>query len=154
MKTTHLLAELLVVVVAIAALNFAAVWSVLGHSGLTDELLAVGAVPMTNLLGVSLLVGSARPGRHSFLLGFMWFGAMALALYVVLASCVPDETIGPYLRPVVKPLVPIVGTDRSVVFMPIAYYSVAIIVLSLPQTAFALLGGFLSKRYKVTIIRR
>ena len=40
------------------------------------------------------------------------------------------------------------------VVMPIAYYSVAVVALGLPQVAFALLGGFLSARYYTVIARR
>jgi hypothetical protein len=139
---------------AVAALNIAAVRAVLVHAGLTNELLAVGAVPMVTALAIGLGIAYQRHGSSPYLLGFELFGAMALALYVVLASCIPDRTIGPYLRPLMEPLARIVGTDRSVVLMPIAYYSVAVAALALPQVAFALLGGFLSRRFKFMIVGR
>jgi hypothetical protein len=140
--------------VAIAALNFAAARTVFSHTGLTNELLAVGAAPMVNVLGIGLLVGRARPDSQPFLWGFTAFGAIALAIYVVLASCIPDETIGPYLRTVVKPLAGIVGTDRAVPIMQIAYYSVAVVALALPQFALAMLSGLFTSRHKATVGRR
>jgi hypothetical protein len=153
-KLPRLDVRLLVIVVAIVVLNFAAVRAVFGHAGLVNELLAVGVAPILSVLAIGVLVGYRCPDRRLFLLGFESFGPMALAIYVVLASCVPDETIGPYLRAVVKPLARIVGTDRDVLIMPIAHYSVVVTALAVPQIAFALIGGFLSRRYKVTIIRR
>jgi hypothetical protein len=153
-KLSRLHVGLLMVAVAIAALNFAALRAVLVHTGLTNELLAVGAVPMMNVLAIGLLVGFRRPHRRRFLLGFTSFVAIALAIYVVIASRIPDETIGPYLRTIVNPIAQIVGTDRSAPLMPIAYYSAAVVALALPQAAFGLLGGFLSRRYLIVMVRR
>ena len=54
---------------------------------------------------------------------------------------------------ILEPLAIIVVSDRSVIFIPIAY-SVAVVVLGLPQVAFALIGGVLSRKYRITITKR
>ena len=54
------------------------------------SLLILGALPMANVLAVGILIGQRRPGSRPFLLGFEAFGAMALALYVALASFFGD----------------------------------------------------------------
>jgi hypothetical protein len=50
------------------------------------ELLVGGALPMATLLVVVLLIGYRRRSSRLFILGFESFGALALALYVVLGN--------------------------------------------------------------------
>jgi hypothetical protein len=84
---------------------------------------------------------------------------MALAFYVALVSFSPDsyEPIGSYLALVesvlVEPMEKFIGRARPFILVPIAYF-VAVIMLGWPQVAFALIGGFLSRRFKITITRR
>jgi hypothetical protein len=142
------------VAVVIAALDFAAIRAVLDSSSNWSEILLVGILPMSNVLAVGLLMGQRRPGSTPFLLGFETFGAMALASYVALSRSFPGP--GPmhsYVSIVIDPVVAIIPHDRPFVFVPIAC-SVVVVMLGLPQLAFALIGGFLSRRYKVTITRR
>ena len=54
---------------------------------------------------------------------------------------------------VIVPMDKIITPDRPLVYVPIACF-VVVLMLAWPQVAFALLGGFLSRRYKVTIARR
>jgi hypothetical protein len=142
------------VFVAIVALNFTAIRVVMDHSRPTSDLLGLGVLPMANILAVGLLIGHRRRGSRPFLLGFETFGAAALALYVVLASCLRDETVIPYLNLALDPLIEnIIGRFPLFVFIPIAY-SVATVLLALPQMVLALIGGFLSREYRITITRR
>jgi hypothetical protein len=141
------------VFVAVAALNFAAVRAVLVHPGPSSELLVVGAMPMASVLAVGLMFGRRRPERHPFLLGFTSFGAVAMAIFVVLAVFFADATVDYYLRLLVGPLVQIIGRDQPLIYIPVAY-TFGVLMLGWPQVAFALLGGFLSRKYKVTITRR
>jgi hypothetical protein len=141
------------VFVAIAALNFTAIRAVLDHSGPTSELLGLGVLPMANVLAVGLLIGRWRRGSRPFLLGFETFGAAALALYVVLTSCLRDEVVIPYVNLVVNPLEKIIGRYPPFVIIPIAF-AVAAILLVLPQVALALIGGFLFREYRITITKR
>ena len=94
----------IMVVVFAVALNLAALVTVIAHTGLTNELLAVGAMPMASALAIGLWIGYRGHCSCAGLGGFQSFGALALAFYVVLASCIPDKTIGPYLRLFMRPL--------------------------------------------------
>jgi hypothetical protein len=137
------------VAVAIVALDFAATRALFGWG----HRLLLGALPMANVLAVGILVGQQSPRSRPFLLGFEAFGAMALAFYVALVSFFPDsyEPIGSYLALVesvlVEPIEKFIGRDRPFILVPIAYI-VAVIMLGWPQVAFALIGGFLSRRFK------
>ena len=146
------------VAVAIAALDFGAIRALLARHGsaLDDQrsmCLLLGALPMANVLAVGMLIGQRRPGSRPFLLGFEAFGAMALAFYIALASCFPREVVLPYVTPVLAPIERTIGNDRPFVMIPIVCV-VAVALLGWPQVAFALAGGFLSRRFKVTISPR
>jgi hypothetical protein len=140
----------LMAVVALAALNFAALREMFDFQ--TGQLLAVGALPMVNVLAVGLLTARHRPGTRPFLLGFEAFGVMALALYVV-ASFVNDQFWTPYVGPVIGLVDKTIGMDRPYVFFPIVY-CVAVSMLGLPQLVFALIGGWLSRQYRIVITKR
>jgi hypothetical protein len=141
------------VFVAVAAINFAAVRAVLVNPGPISEALVIGALPMASVLAVGLLFGRGRPDRRPFLLGFTSFGAAALTAYVIQAVFFADATVMPYLRLFIEPLVQTIGREQLLIYIPVAY-SVAVVAATLPQVAIALLGGLLSRWYKVTIVRR
>jgi hypothetical protein len=61
--------------IAIAALDFAAIRAFLDYPGPFGEELLLGALPMSNVMAVGILIGRWRPGSSSFLLGFEKFGA-------------------------------------------------------------------------------
>jgi hypothetical protein len=140
------------VLVAFAALNFTVLRAAFDSPrSPTIELLAMGAMPMATGLAIGLIIGYRHHGSRSFLLGFESFGAMALALFVVLAARFGNEVVFPYASLFIEPVWNIIG--RTVVFIPIAY-SVGVVALGLPQVAFALIGGFLSRKYRITITKR
>jgi hypothetical protein len=141
------------VFVAVSAINFAAVRLELHHHTEFGEMLVLGAMPMASVLAVGLLFGLGRPDRRPCLFGFTLFGAMALAFSIILIVFFGEATLVPYLSLFLAPLEQIVGPDRPVVWIPVVY-SIAVGVLTLPQVAFALLGGFLSQRFTVTITPR
>jgi hypothetical protein len=108
----------------------------------------LGALPMANVLAISLLIGLKRPGKRLFLLGFLPFGTMALALYVAMACSFPRQmvthSVGPlsdYLGSFIKP---------DLLFIP-AQTIAGAGLLVLPQVLFGLIGGSLSRHYMVTI---
>ena len=140
------------VFVALAALDFTVLRAALDDPSPQCPLLTLGAMPMATVLAIGLLIGHRRLGSRPFLLGFESFGALALALYVVLASCFPDETVGPYLGLFIDPLVKSIGQNRRL-FVPIAFPGIAV-MLALPQLAFALIGGSLSRKYRIIITKR
>jgi hypothetical protein len=148
------------VAVAIAALDFWAIRAMFGS--MTGEWLMLGALPMANVLAFGVLVSQRRPGSRPFLLGFEAFGAMALALYVAwtiyfIEHAGPNNSylilLYSYLAPLVEPIENNIGRGRPFVFYPILC-SVLVAMLGWPQVAFALIGGFLSRRFKITITKR
>jgi hypothetical protein len=145
------------VAVAFAALDFGAIRAFLSQTDLLAQrrgiLLLLGALPMANVLAVGLLIGHRRPGSRPFLLGFESCGAMALVLFLALAISFPHEVLFSYLVPFVAPLERIIGPDRPFVYIPIGGLVVVVMLVG-PQVAFALIGGFLSRRFKITITPR
>jgi hypothetical protein len=141
----------MMVFVAIVALNVGAVRTALATETPTNGLLAAGGMPMASVLIVGILAGYRRPARHPFLLGFLLFGAMALALCVFLAIRFPDETLGAYLDFFLRPVWKATGLNAPASFLLIAY-AIAVTVLTLPQLAIAVLGGLASRSY-ITVRR-
>jgi hypothetical protein len=158
MKGPRLRIAWVMAAVAIAALDFWGIREFLGAQmfGLaseTDAYLLLGALPMANVLGVGILIGQQRPGSSPFLLGFEIFGALALTIYVVL-SCMPHH---PLLRDYAELWVdPIRENMRPLgpflVYPMICF--VGVVMLGWPQVAFALFGGLLSRRFRITITPR
>ena len=152
MKVPRFRIAWVMVAVAITALDFTAIRAVLSGPSPWGEELLIGALPMLNVLAVGLLIGQQRPGSLPFLLGFELLGAIALASYVALARLFPGPR-GPvysYVSILLDPIVANIGRERPFVFIPIAS-SVVVVMLGLPQLAFALIGGFLSRRYKISV---
>jgi hypothetical protein len=142
------------VAVAIAALDFGAMRALSDWDHSLQRLLwllLLGALPMMNVLTVGILIRQQRPGTRPFLLGFEAFGALALAFYIALLGLITDsyEPIDSYLALWVEPMEKILGHDRPLVFVPIVCFG-CIVMLGWPQVAFALIGGFLSRRLKIT----
>jgi hypothetical protein len=143
------------VAIAIAALDFAVIRASFDIPEV--GLLVLGALPMANVLAVGILIGQWRPESRPFLLGFEAFGAMALALFVAvaMASLFLDNyrLLTSYLTPVIQPIEKSIGQNRPFVFIPIALFAM-VVMLGWPQLVFALIGGSLSRRFRITITRR
>jgi hypothetical protein len=80
---------------------------------------------------------------------------MVLVLFIALMTFDQDQN-GPifyYLSLLYVPMDKAVGLDRPYARIPLEC-SVVVGMLTLPQVAFALIGGFLSRRFKITITRR
>jgi hypothetical protein len=137
----------LMVAVAVAAINFGAIRGIL-EIDIPDKgmLWVVGALPMVNILAAGLLIALRRPRSRPFLLGFETFGALALALYVVVVIFFDRDVVASYLEPVADPIGNAIGTVPTLVLIP-ARVSAGLILLVGPQLAFALIGGFLSRRF-------
>ena len=120
------------------------------------SLLVLGALPMANVLAVGILIGQRRPGSRPFLLGFEAFGAMALALFVaVLGEFLPWSLWLNFLSRTSDPLHAgkFIGHEPAFRSHPNRLLR-RVVMLGWPQVVFALIGGFLSRRFKVTITRR
>jgi hypothetical protein len=147
---------LVMVAVAIVALDIWAIGAMYdlrsGNQNMID-LLGTGAIPMANMLAIGQLMRLRRHESSPFLLGFQAFGAIALVLFVVGAIFFTEELVMSYLALFLRHIVKFIGQRPPEVLIPILF-SGAIIMLGLPQLAFALLGGFLSRRYQITITKR
>jgi hypothetical protein len=137
----------LMVFIALAALNFAAIRAVSDIRSHTHNhgvaILALGALPMANVLTVGILIGQRHRGNRPFLLGFEAFGAVALVLYLALMGFFAEESVVPYLYLVLTPLARTIGPHIPV------RYAITAVLLGLPQLAFALIGGVLSRQFGI-----
>jgi hypothetical protein len=143
----------IMVAVAIAALDFGVMREVVGSRSARNILLLLGILPMANVLSVGMLINQRRPGNRPFLLGFEVFGVMALILYIALAYYFDHAVETTYLRPLIDLLRKTVGQDRPDVFISILYVG-SMLMLGCPQLVFALIGGLLSCRFRITITPR
>ncbi len=112
------------------------------------ELLALGALPMANILAVGLL-GRTRRRSRPFLMGFETFGAAALAFYITGVSYFTYEELRPYTDLLVDPFRKSFGPSPPVVYVVVGL-SIFGVILALPQIAFALIGGLLLRRLRTT----
>src|SRR5258708_1404686 len=142
MKVPRFRIAWVMVFVALAALNFAVFRAAVGAHNITGILLALGAMPMATVLAKGLIIGYRRHGSRPFLLGFESFGAVALALFAVLAASFGEKILDSYIRIFIEPLPKVLGPARSLFHIPIAC-----VALGLPQVAFALIGAFLSRKF-------
>jgi hypothetical protein len=70
-----------------------------------------------------------------------------------LLSWRPRGLVIPYLLSLIRVLEQAVGRDRPFVFIPILCFG-SVVMLGWWQVAFALIGGFLCRKFRVTITRR
>jgi hypothetical protein len=135
------------VVIAVVALNLTAMRAVSDIRSHTNNhgvaILALGVLPMANILAVGLLIGRRQRGSRPFLLGFEAFGAAALVVYLALVGFFAEGSVMPYLYLVLNPLAKTIGLHIPV------FYSVTAVMLGLPQLAFALIGGVLSRQFAI-----
>jgi hypothetical protein len=126
------------------------------------EFLGLGALPMANILVVGLLIALWRRKSRPFLLGFELFGAVALGVYLVhnavwsLYRVAYLWPIVPWVMILLKPLnevLRIFGGGDILSYHIIFHNSVVMIWLALPQVAFALIGGFLTRGFAMRLRR-
>ena len=114
------------------------------------DLLALGALPMANVLAVGILIALWRRGGRPFLLGFVAFGAVALALYLLVWTFCDHYSVRFYIFRVRDPLRKDVGYLEPLGLLQPVINGVVVVLLGWPQMAFALLGGFLARRLNRT----
>jgi len=110
------------------------------------DLLLAGALPMGNILAVGLMIHRRRRNRP-FLLGFEVFSATVLGLYIAGVSCLTYEELRPFLKLVQGLVRTTFGPPDTTVSFLIGY-SVFAMILVFPQMTFALIGGFLFRRFR------
>jgi hypothetical protein len=140
-------------VVGIIALDFGATRAVVDLESQFLFLLYVLITPMANTLAFGLLLAFLRPRTRQFLKGFEVFGAMALVFVVVLAMRA-EGLVQSYLGPAMAFDPEIMEPPLAVEMWPPSRLLVGLFLLLLwatwPQLAFALMGGFLSRRSGAT----
>jgi hypothetical protein len=152
MKAPRFRIAWVMVAVAIAATNFAAIRAFLESVSVLGEVLLFGALPMANVLVVGFLIGLRHPGRRPFVQGFELLGAIALAFYIA-PSCFPashHDIIHNYVSLIIDPVVAIMSRQPNVISRPTIWF-VVVVMLGLPQVIFALIGGLLSQKFVFTI---
>jgi hypothetical protein len=113
---------------------------------------------MSNVLAAGRPIGHCFPATRPFVLGFEEFGA-AVAFFIAVACMFPLEFSINYLHLLLKPNMNNFGLGLSTATsgrhppFVLRFYATAVIMLSLPQLT-SLLGGVLSRKFKVIIVRR
>jgi hypothetical protein len=111
--------------------------------------LILGALPMANVLAVSLLIGLRRRGSHPFLLGFETFGATALVSYIAGASLFTEKLVMPFFYLVIEHLEkPLMNGPHITPASQLIPCIVVIAILILPQLVFAMIGGSLFRHFR------
>jgi hypothetical protein len=136
------------VLAALAAFDFRVAVAWIDYRTPTGDLLLVGAMPMANVLAVGMLIGLRRAGSRPFLWGFEAFGVVALAHYVLVATFSP-MVLWANAEPLVNYVRRTYGRHGPLVCILILIFS-ATVMLVLPQVAFAVTGGFLGRKFRIT----
>ena len=101
----------MMVIVAIAAIDFGIIRAMPVIGRPTSVLLVLGALPMANVLPVILLIGQRRRENLPFRLGFVSFGALSLASFVAVTWFFPLEMVV-LLSPLADYFVKTIGSGR------------------------------------------
>lgn len=139
--------------VAFAALYFGGLRTFDEFVSPVPQAFLLGTLPMAIIVATAVVIGQLRPGTSPFLRGFEAFGAMALVAYAALILSSGPAALHHYFALLDEPWDKTIGGAASFLSDLISPF-VLVIILGLPQLAFALIGGFLSKRYRITITRR
>jgi hypothetical protein len=139
------------VLVAIVGFNCWAIRIIIwDYGGPIADQVGIGALLMANILIIVPLLSYPYRGARRFLWGFEVFGVAAVTLYVALTilfqARVPFLT--PYIRPAEDLLIKAWRPPWTDPRLLIRYILVAVWI-SLPQLAFALVGGFLARYLRI-----
>jgi len=104
---------------------------------------------MANVLAVGLLIDGRRLWSCPFLLGFEVVGTTVLSLYGAATILFGGAWLVPYFRPALRPVI-YVDAPGDLVPLLILLCCAAAAMLSLPQLVFALVGGFVFRRFGIT----
>jgi hypothetical protein len=142
-------------IVGVAAIDFGAIRATSEPGVPGGLLLCMAVLPMANVLAGGLLVGHRCRGCRRFLMGFEAFGVVPL-IFLIAAIVSNDDRVRSYLTMVVEPLRtslgPTAGQEWST-FRLLVARSILALWATLPQLAFALIGGFLSRSYRIAITK-
>lgn len=133
----------LMAAIALVALDLGAIRGLFEFRDMFSELVGVGVLPMANLLALGAVLGAGRRKWPPFLAGFEVFGAVAMLACLMWAWLSPDSLA----RCINELTVPIADTLSETWGEPAtlyACYAMAIVLLTLPQVIFAIVGGGLA----------
>jgi hypothetical protein len=149
-------------IIVIVAIDFAAIRALSSTGTLVGVLIAIGSIPMAGILmlGIpSLIKGLSGRGKvRPFLNGFEGVGWTILFVYTGSAILFPESIAGQF-ESVLNSLMKVMGwdaADTSDASWQLFWLFVAILILLLPQSVIALIGGWLNQRFefRITIKRR
>jgi hypothetical protein len=138
--------------IAIAAFDFTVIRRLVDYRTPTGDLLLVGAMPMANVLAVGMLIVQRRPGWRPFLLGFEAFGVVVLASFVFLANF-RHRVLWTHVGPLANNLASTFARYGPFICISIIN-SATTVILVLPQVAFAVIGGFVCRKFSLTVTAR
>ena len=149
MPSSHLRISGVMLAVAFVALELAAVRAILEQPARIAEMLAIGSLPMLNIVAAACLVAYHRPESRPFLRGYAVFGSISVAAYSawVLAGA------GTWYRAIAG-ILHYLGIIRMRLPHDVrmtAIFFVAVLLILPPHLLFAWAGGRLSRRYKVVV---
>ena len=109
MKAPRFRIASIMLIVAVAALNL----GVLQARILRNHSSLLGALPMANALAVGMVTPRQRRGGLPFLVGFLAFGAIAVAAYAAVVTWFDGQIKTLYIAPVLRYLVQTIGQSRA-----------------------------------------
>ena len=140
----------IMVIVGVVAIDLGAVRNVFAKSDINTNfvpMFILGTVPMFNVLMAGLFVGYKCRRYPPFLQGFEASGATALVIYVAAIWRHSWAIELNFLRPLLQPLYDYLLSKPKMNFWEITSGFIVLLisgaaVLTLPQLAFAFIGGF------------
>jgi hypothetical protein len=137
------------IMVAIIGFNCWAIRMILDSRNWSAERVGIGGLPIANILITVLLLRYRCRGGRRFLLGFEVFGTAAVVILCVLMIRNPRPPFfDSYLRLVTDPLIrawkgPGIWNNLQLLIG----HSVVSLWVTLPQLAFAMIGGFVFRNF-------
>ncbi len=136
----------LMVVIAVAALDFGAIRAAADDSNGPGMLLCTVVLPMANVLAMALLLGHKNRRCGRWLAGFEAFGVAVLG-YLVVAILSGEDWVWSYVTLVLEPTRAMIrpsGAGKWSTVRLFAGRSLLSVWATLPQLAFALIGGYVA----------
>ncbi len=152
MKMPRFRISSIMVLVGIIGLNCWAILTILDERSPIADRVGIGALPMANILIIVPLVIYPYRSCRRFLWGFEVFGASAVTLYVALRILHPAgvPVVRYYTRLAADALIRAWGSPWGWTYLRFLVGSILVSLwLTLPQLAFALIGGFLTRHLRI-----
>jgi hypothetical protein len=153
MRLPRLRIARVMIFIAFIALNLGTARAILGFRSENAILwtqvtmLGLGCLSMLNVLAIGLLMAYRWRGSRSFVQGFEVFGITALVLYIAVVTLFTEEVVRPFRDRVILPLAYLLREGPYITLTgELLAYLIFGALVSLPQIAFAAIGGLLTSR--------